>query len=538
MVKKGRRRKAGTPSTSSSGDARAAAAAVGRAARSDKVAMRRRRARGQGLFRMAILSAGFMWFFGKTVLKPLWEDRCQKCADLSDVPKEDADASGACSGERVSMLQIYADTIAVTSSSCDAYSFDDLDPVFGVPKYSNFAGKVKFAEYGALMDADSTLYESVIILNSPAMNWTALHKWTPEYLASKIPEFSKVKRTLDGSSLFVYEDSKRPLSKVYTPRTESVNMTSQEFFQSDRPLYHEEFMNDAWTEALGDDIHPSSFLQMDESAVSDTHVWMSSSKVVAGMHYDFSHNLFAQVRGCKRFVISKTENWGKMRLFSFNDPRDRQSGLEFVDPDAIPPKDRPDVLVADLLPGDLLYLPPMVFHRVLAYPCRGMERVVSVNTWSTKVGGVDFVEDIENQIPAVFRGIKPNGETDEERRDAKKRAKLLGVYLSKLLKNRKANPLDVEEMLLGRIVDQRYLDSEYMQCEADWSVDRCPDFDESSSELDFDEEVDNAAEMFARIQDDGARGLMLASYIERVTSMVVGTRWSCKFLKCVASMNS
>lgn len=157
-----------------------------------------------------------------------------------------------------------------------------------------------------------------------------------------------------------------------------------------------------------------------------TFLWMGGAGVTASTHFDRSHNFFAQVVGRKRFLLWAPWQWGGLYVYPFYHARDRQSQLiraewggQGIDrdggggggggDDGSATRDGVGVVgnvlgergeragtvgqvfpnsvqsnpfgVADIGPGELLYIPPFWWHRVTA-----LTFSVGVNAWSPGQG--------------------------------------------------------------------------------------------------------------------------------------------------------
>lgn len=102
------------------------------------------------------------------------------------------------------------------------------------------------------------------------------------------------------------------------------------------------------------------------AADSGQNVWIGGAGVTASAHYDTSDNMYLQLDGQKTFYLSKIESAHEHSLLH---PHFRRAQVE-------PKVD----LVARLEPGDVLYLPPYMYHRVVS-DTEGLS--MSVNTWTT-----------------------------------------------------------------------------------------------------------------------------------------------------------
>lgn len=102
------------------------------------------------------------------------------------------------------------------------------------------------------------------------------------------------------------------------------------------------------------------------------NLWMGSANITAYMHYDESHNLFAQIYGRKRFVLLPPEchRYFKLHPHLHSSQRNVQfDGSKIELPDLLlssmlTASKPPLAYEVSLSPGDVLYLPPFWFHRM------------------------------------------------------------------------------------------------------------------------------------------------------------------------------
>ena len=91
--------------------------------------------------------------------------------------------------------------------------------------------------------------------------------------------------------------------------------------------------------------------------------WSASAGCVSRLHYDASHNIFAQMLGDKRFLLISPRDAAKvLPLYPASHPMHRASALDLSSPNQ--QLCDTEVLEAKLGPGDLLYVPPFYFHHV------------------------------------------------------------------------------------------------------------------------------------------------------------------------------
>jgi hypothetical protein len=107
-------------------------------------------------------------------------------------------------------------------------------------------------------------------------------------------------------------------------------------------------------------------INMTDALEEDVHLWLGKKGVVACTHYDAKHNLYLQVFGRKRFEIAPPDMVRDCKPFPKFHPHARQC------------RESPrSMLVVDLNPGDLLYLPPFWLHRV-----ESLDTSASLSYWS------------------------------------------------------------------------------------------------------------------------------------------------------------
>ena len=73
-----------------------------------------------------------------------------------------------------------------------------------------------------------------------------------------------------------------------------------------------------------------------DSGTPNSAVWMGARGVVAQSHYDIQHNIFAQMRGEKTFVVAPPSEALAYRLFPEAHVRSRQSQVEALPTTAAP----------------------------------------------------------------------------------------------------------------------------------------------------------------------------------------------------------
>lgn len=107
-------------------------------------------------------------------------------------------------------------------------------------------------------------------------------------------------------------------------------------------------------------------------------LWVGMKGVFTQAHYDEAHNFFCQVTGRKKFLLFPPSQFASLYVYPYHHPADRQSqvctfpassqythsllpqkvDLENPDYEKFPKYKDAKPVIADLGPGDVLYLPP------------------------------------------------------------------------------------------------------------------------------------------------------------------------------------
>jgi hypothetical protein len=132
---------------------------------------------------------------------------------------------------------------------------------------------------------------------------------------------------------------------------------------------------------------------------------MGSADIATQLHYDASHNIYAQLYGRKQFWLLPPNATRHMDVYPIDHPHNRQARLPF-DPRRHPALREPsflqtvraaqtDVIIrVELLPGELLVLPAGWLHFVQA-----LTPSVSVNVWKESAATVLLNQLLRNILP-------------------------------------------------------------------------------------------------------------------------------------------
>ena len=135
---------------------------------------------------------------------------------------------------------------------------------------------------------------------------------------------------------------------------------------------------------------------------SSINVWMGHNAVVAPCHYDSYHNVYAQIRGTKTFYMAPPTARTILKPYPFVHPSHAQCQVRLT-PSLLQNNGGLDIHVAVLQPGDVLYLPPLWFHEVVA----GTEMSMSVNGWTPAQGSMVVEQLFAVPLPHQWSNVKP-----------------------------------------------------------------------------------------------------------------------------------
>lgn len=213
----------------------------------------------------------------------------------------------------------------------------------------------------------------------------------------------------------------------FSPPTEQVMMKFQEFAkhlkswkEGDRRLYMQQLLNEKILKSsqLVNDILTFNWSwirrqqkQNNWGPLTANLLMISTQGNVTPAHFDNQQNIFAQIYGYKRFILFPPEDYDKLYPHPVWHPHDRQSQVDFENPDyAKFPKFREiKGHEAVLGPGDVLYLPLYWWHHVESL-CQ-TQYTTSLNFWykagPTHSSSVTTMYPLEGyQKMAIMRNVE------------------------------------------------------------------------------------------------------------------------------------
>ena len=216
----------------------------------------------------------------------------------------------------------------------------------------------------------------VVLRNAVPSKWGAIRKWNMTYLSEKLGEtLTDVKHTINGERLTYDPDRRVPMSNFSSvhfnlPYTVK-NMSSKEFFRavvddSENGYYYFTGMVDQ----LKPDVSPHNQLFVSEEDLDEfkQFLWVSSPGMITHTHFDQDYNFFIQIHGEKEFTLWSPPEHVHMHVFPRIHPMWHKSrvNINHLDPEVFPHYRKARALTAKLHPGDLLYVPPYTWHRVVS----------------------------------------------------------------------------------------------------------------------------------------------------------------------------
>jgi cupin-like protein len=142
------------------------------------------------------------------------------------------------------------------------------------------------------------LHNRPVILRSAIAHWPAVQKWSPEYLRTMVEGAQVV---IQSKSDYAPSGSKRHFEESKeVDFTKVVDMMTLD----DAPDMSYVRQTRVWKDIapLVDDIQPLKYGPAN-LAKTDGNLWIGPAGTIAQMHWDPGHNLFAQIRGEKKWIL-------------------------------------------------------------------------------------------------------------------------------------------------------------------------------------------------------------------------------------------
>ncbi len=199
--------------------------------------------------------------------------------------------------------------------------------------------------------------------------WPALGRWSVDFFRDAYPSVSIT--TAQVAAGVVVMDRRRGL--IHRPEKLAAFVGALHAGARDRYMMTP---ISELPEALRADAPPPAYLN--GTTLQNAKVWIGPSGIVSSLHRDLADNLHAQVSGRKRFTLVAPRQSASVYPNSFFDsvPNGCRVDIEHPDYARFPRLREVETFVADLSPGDVIYIPRGWWHHV-----RTLDLSISVNFW-------------------------------------------------------------------------------------------------------------------------------------------------------------
>ena len=133
-----------------------------------------------------------------------------------------------------------------------------------------------------------------------------------------------------------------------------------------------------------------------------SRLWIGAPGTVTHLHHDFPENLFAQVRGRKRFFLIHPDESSLVYPHPLFSQLPQAGAVDAANPDyrRFPRFGEAHPVTVDLGPGDLLFIPSRWWHQV-----HTLEMSVCINWW-WQSGLWNAVRDVTTILQRRVRGVR------------------------------------------------------------------------------------------------------------------------------------
>jgi hypothetical protein len=205
------------------------------------------------------------------------------------------------------------------------------------------------------------------VIRSGMRHWAAYSRWSLEYLCERYGRIEydcQLALPTGVPTLHLTKDFTKRMCLQEFVDTLRVSTFSRPCYLHQRPLrqfpgLEADLSFEEFTGPLGDD----PFINL----------WIGSAGTKSSLHFDFQNGLLAQVAGTKRFFMVDPSHSSRLASIPGVIQKSRVDP-ENPDFEAFPSFADVPILVSDIGPGDVIYIPSGWWHAV-----RGMENSISVN---------------------------------------------------------------------------------------------------------------------------------------------------------------
>lgn len=224
------------------------------------------------------------------------------------------------------------------------------------------------------IERDFMRIDRPVVISGWLDEWPALTRWNEAFLRDRvggaIVQVSKKEDAyFDGDERgFAFES----LTMRFNDYLDIVHGSSE---RPERYYMQQEEIRSSFP-PLVDDFSPPAPIQREKRVIAN--LWVSSAGSVSPLHYDLVQNFLAQVTGAKRLILYPPSDTSKLYPFPALSASGHLSRINAERPDleAFPHAAGAQPYLAEIRPGDVLFIPGLWWHHV-----RTLERSISVNFW-------------------------------------------------------------------------------------------------------------------------------------------------------------
>lgn len=250
----------------------------------------------------------------------------------------------------------------------------------------------------------------LVLNNSIFEEWPSRKAWSIKHWNDTYgDEHIKGVYRLKGDTKFgPYYDEQRPYhtltavqgSNKYEQNVEMTVSQLMDHLNNSGDVYHYlskelHLLDDDLTGIMGDFYPWLEELVMLNPKKSSINIWVGQSGVLTPCHYDGYHNVYVQIHGYKMFYLSSPKGASKETLKPFPYLHPSHAQCQFGD-EIFSLRFRESVTVVLLKPGDVLYIPPLWFHAVVA-----ISPSFSVNSWTEALDVARVEEMFKESVPSI-----------------------------------------------------------------------------------------------------------------------------------------
>ncbi|XP_073452690.1 hypoxia-inducible factor 1-alpha inhibitor [Aquarana catesbeiana] len=238
--------------------------------------------------------------------------------------------------------------------------------------------------------------EEPVVLTETNLVHPAL-KWDLDYLKDNIGNGDFSVYSANGHKFLYYDEKKMVNFKTFKPKSVRQEMKFPEFVEKlrdveqrggDERLYLQQTLNDTVGRKIVVDFLGFNWNWINRQQAK--HGWgqLTSNLLLIGMegnvtpaHYDEQQNFFAQIKGYKRCILFPPEQFECLYPYPVHHPCDRQSQVDFENPDLERFPNFRNVVGYETVvgPGDVLYIPMYWWHHIESLLDGGI--TITVNFW-------------------------------------------------------------------------------------------------------------------------------------------------------------